>query len=52
MTDDDRREVEKFKQLLTVERARRDGADANSCDMLEAAIYPEGIGRETPKADA
>jgi hypothetical protein len=52
LSENDRREVEKFKQFIAVSKARKEGADPSACDMLEAAIYPEGIGRETPKADA
>ena len=45
LTPHDRAEVEKFKQFLTVELSRKAGVDPWACDMLEAAIYPEGIGR-------
>lgn len=48
----DRVEVAKFTQWIAVEAARKKGADPAACDMLEAAIYPDGIGRETPKGDA
>lgn len=52
MSEHDRAEVAKFKQWLGVESARKKGADPDVCDMLEAAIYPEGNGRTTPKGDA
>ena len=50
----DRREVHRFARLLGVERARREGADPSACDMLEAALYPEGIGRAemAPKVES
>lgn len=48
----DQNELKKFEQFLLVGKARKEGADPSTCDMLEAAIYPEGIGRENPKGDA
>ncbi len=45
MTANDRADVSKFMQWLDVERARREGADSNACDLLEQAIYPGGVGR-------
>lgn len=52
LTPNDYAEVKRFTQMLHVEKARRDGADPGACDMLEAAIYPEGIGRETAEGEA
>lgn len=52
LSDHDREEFTKFKQLLSVEKARKDGGDPSACDMLEAMIYPEGIGRTESKGDA
>lgn len=52
LSEHDRAEVQKFRQFLSVAKARKDGADPGACDMLEAAIYPDGIGREEPRGDA
>jgi hypothetical protein len=45
---EDRAELERFADFLRVEDARRNGADQNACNLLEAAIYADGIGREPP----
>ncbi len=48
LTPHDRAEVDKFAQWLGVQASRKAGGDAGICNMLEAAIYPEGIGRIPP----
>ncbi len=45
LSPNDRAEVEKFAQYLGVQASRKAGGDPAVCGMLEAAIYPEGIGR-------
>jgi hypothetical protein len=52
LSEGDRREVEKFMQFLRVESARRKGADLNACALLEAAIYPDHVGRGESGGDA
>ena len=42
----DRAEVEKFVQWLGIEASRRTGGDSAALNVLEQALYPEGIGRE------
>lgn len=37
----DQAELSKFEDYIRVESARRNGADANACDMLITAIYPD-----------
>lgn len=49
LTPHDAGELARFAQWLQVEASRRAGADPAACDMLEAAIYPEGIGRPAGK---
>lgn len=41
----DRHEIERFKKLLGIEASRRAGGDPAVLNMLEQALYPEGIGR-------
>lgn len=45
LSEHDRLEIEKFSQWLGIEHARRAGDEPAVLDMLEQAIYPEGIGR-------
>lgn len=45
LSDNDRQELEKFSAFLHVEASRRAGGNPSICNMLEAAVYPEGIGR-------
>lgn len=45
LTPNDRAEVDKFAQFLRVQASRKAGGDPAVCNMLEAAIYPDGIGR-------
>jgi hypothetical protein len=52
LSPEDSAEVRRFMQWIGVEKSRRDGADSDACDMLESAIYPDGIGRERSKGDA
>lgn len=39
LSPNDLAEVTKFKRYLEVEASRRNGADSNACDLLQAAIY-------------
>lgn len=53
LTPHDRAAMAKFEQFLHVHKARKEGADPAACDLLEQAIYPEGIGRpREPIGDA
>ena len=45
LTPNDRQEIANFGAFLRVEASRRAGGDPSVCNMLEAAIYPDGIGR-------
>ena len=46
ITAQDRAEIARFEVLLKIEASRRAGGDPAALNMLEAALYPEGIGRE------
>jgi hypothetical protein len=54
ITVHDVEELRRFGQWLGVETARKTGADAEVCNMLERAIYPDGISRDeaVPKVDS
>ena len=41
----DRAEVERFRSWLGIEASRKAGGDPAMLNVLEAALYPEGIGR-------
>lgn len=45
LSEHDRVELEKFKQWIGIETSRRSGGDPWFLNALEAALYPEGIGR-------
>lgn len=49
LSEHDRAELEKFRTWLGIEASRRAGGDPGVLNTLEAALYPEGIGR--PPAD-
>lgn len=42
----DRAEIERFRTWCGIEESRRAGGDSAVLNALEAALYPEGIGRE------
>lgn len=46
VTDKDLDEIERFGVWLGLEASRKAGGDPTVLNTLEAALYPEGVGRE------